>query len=205
MSEDLEQDPFATFHGNWVKRNQENLDRVLDENMFIHCLQEQWADSEDIEYIIGLGERRNPKKIAATAVEIFQHYLEMGFIPPPEILLTISDMFKTYFASDGALSLEDVFFGKVKRGVGNYAARKDSDRLYRDFNFFLSFKKFSFADQSMTKKAELFFLDREKDRERLFAIVNVTYKQSELPDIDNFLRQYRRWKKRKSLERKRDS
>ena len=38
-------------------------------------------------------------------------------------MLALNDCFKTYYNLGGVLSLEDVFFGKVRKSVGNKAAR----------------------------------------------------------------------------------
>jgi hypothetical protein len=56
------------------------------------------------------------------------HYVEMGFYPPPELLLTLYDCWQTYEAASGHLPLEQAFFGPAKKGVGNYAGRR-SGRL----------------------------------------------------------------------------
>jgi hypothetical protein len=50
--------------------------------------------------------------------------LEFGIYPQPEVLLQIADTYKEYIHRKGSVSLEDIFFGKPVKGVGNYAARK---------------------------------------------------------------------------------
>ena len=44
----------------------------------------------------------------------FFDYVEGGLYPPPELLFTILDVWKTYRESAGKLSLEEAFFGKPK-------------------------------------------------------------------------------------------
>jgi len=177
-------DSLFTSHKNWIEETDKFLDLILNEEMFIHCLQEQWEGNEDI---IKMEDRRNPKTVASTAVEVFDYYLEVGFIPPPEILLTIASLFRTYFSYGGAVSLEDVFFGEPKRGVGNYAARKkDKLNIYSRFNFFLSYPVNKNTGESMVGQAELFFNEEKEWHEK----VGLSYEQ---PDMDTFLRQYRRW------------
>ena len=189
-------DPLLTSHKNWIEETNKNLDLILDEEMFIHCLQEQWEGNEDI---IKMEDRRNPRKVANTAVEVFEYYLEVGFIPPPEILLTIAGLFRTYFSYGGTVSLEDVFFGEPKRGVGNYAARKkDKLNIYSRFNFFLSCPVNRNTGRSMVEQAELFFNEEIEWHEK----VDLPYEQ---PDMDTFQRQYRRWVNRQVSKKEEDN
>ena len=51
------------------------------------------------------------------------YYVDMGFYPPPEVLLALMDAFDVYNASEGVISLEEVFFGPTKRKAGTYAKR----------------------------------------------------------------------------------
>lgn len=53
-------------------------------------------------------------------------YVEMGFYPPPELLLALSDAWHRYRQASGAYGLEDAFFGKSKKGAGNYSKRARS-------------------------------------------------------------------------------
>ncbi len=189
-------DDLDTTHKNWVKKTNDNLDLILDESMFINCLRFQWIDNEDI---TSIEERRDPKKIAPTAVEVFSYYLELGIIPPPEILLTIHSMFSTYFTHRGALSLDDIFFGKPKRGVGNYAAQS-AHRLgpYAQFHSHMSMPKAKSSGKSMEEHASDFFIEQSEWHQKL----GLDYSS---PDVDTFLRQYRRWRKRKSDEKSADT
>ena len=50
-------------------------------------------------------------------------YLELGYYPPPELLMLLHERFDVYMAGKGEVSLEEVFFGPPHRKAGNYAAR----------------------------------------------------------------------------------
>lgn len=80
-----------------------------------------------------LVDRKN--RNAETPLKEFLYCIDMGFYPPPEVLLAIVDIFEHYLRSEGNLSLEDVFFGKTEKGIGNYAARKSRN----DVLFYLGF------------------------------------------------------------------
>lgn len=54
--------------------------------------------------------------------ELFS-YVEAGFYPPPELLLTLLDVWRDYRAADGDMELENAFLGPPVPKAGNYAAR----------------------------------------------------------------------------------
>ena len=63
------------------------------------------------------------RHVAHTPFEALFFYVEMGFYPPPELLLALRDMWGQYLNGGGDLSLEQVFLGpSVKKG-GNHAKR----------------------------------------------------------------------------------
>jgi hypothetical protein len=52
-----------------------------------------------------------------------RHYVEIGIPTPPELLNVIARVYGDYYSAHGDLELEEAFFGKRKRGVGNYSAQ----------------------------------------------------------------------------------
>jgi len=127
-----------------------------------------------------------------TPLLLFCLYLSLGFFPPPEVLLAISICFEKYLEAGGDLSLDEVFFGKPHkkrtsfaayhaRNLGTYAMFHDlyaggSNLTSRDL-----------AGLSLAKRAEKYFDHMWGDSEWVDFI-----------DIETFLRNYRRWKKRRS-------
>lgn len=69
---------------------------------------------------------KNLSTIASTPIETLSYMLEMGFYPPPELLMAIIDCFDVYMASRGKITLEESFFGRPKKSAGNYAKRRSS-------------------------------------------------------------------------------
>lgn len=66
------------------------------------------------------------RRVSANPLSAFFYFVGMGFYPPPELMLTLHDCWKTYTTGDGAISMEEAFIGKPKRGAGNYASRSNS-------------------------------------------------------------------------------
>tara|TARA_B100001059_G_scaffold233135_1_gene272543 strand:- start:979 stop:1464 length:486 start_codon:yes stop_codon:yes gene_type:complete len=71
-----------------------------------------WDNSED----------RAP--IAEHPLAALAYCLEAGVYPPPSVLIQIAETYKGYIHKQGEISLEDAFFGKPVKGIGNYAAKK---------------------------------------------------------------------------------
>lgn len=66
----------------------------------------------------------------SSALSEFLSAVELGMYPRPEVMLALSDCFQFYYDSAGKVDLEQVFFGKLKRGVGNEAAKIRSNDKY---------------------------------------------------------------------------
>lgn len=101
-------------------------ERLKDSEDFpvLNCLESTWR-LLDKSYD-GIVKREDDGTTADTPLAALFYYVEMGFYPPPEILLALSEAFDHYRAAAGSLSLEEVFLGRPKRKGGNYARRKNS-------------------------------------------------------------------------------
>lgn len=55
--------------------------------------------------------------------EALDHYLEYSCPTPPELLMTLRDIYGIYKSARGNLELEELFFGVRLPRIGNYAAR----------------------------------------------------------------------------------
>jgi hypothetical protein len=66
------------------------------------------------------------QQIGSTPLDVFFYFVEMGFYPPPELLLVLSDCWEIYKAGGGKISMEEAFIGPAQRGAGNHARRKNS-------------------------------------------------------------------------------
>lgn len=54
----------------------------------------------------------------------FRDRLSKGLIPTIESMWVISECFGKYLDAEGTLELEEVFFGKPKKSLGNFSARR---------------------------------------------------------------------------------
>lgn len=110
----------------------------------------------------------------------FMYMVDMGFYPPPEVLLSLLDCFKYYFDAKGGLPLEHIFFGKPEKGIGNHSAQKARKEH-------LTFLHFSIA------------IDTENKSQYQIAEYVIDHLKLK-DDPESLLRQYRRFKKRYNLQ-----
>ena len=143
-------------------------------------------------------DRASDEKLAKSPLEAFRYYMDVGIYPPPELLVWLSDAFNHYFMSngDGEVPLDEVFFGKPKPKVGNGAKQEQKDSYFSSFAMQVSMENMSAKHQnrkpiSLEKLATLHF----KNKGILIGLIeSEDINENEIPDIDNFLRGYRRWK-----------
>lgn len=61
-----------------------------------------------------------------TPLDALRYIIGMSCYPPPELLLAITDCLDTYMADQGRMTLEEAFFGRVRKSAGNHAKRSKS-------------------------------------------------------------------------------
>lgn len=86
-------------------------------------------------------------------------FVEMGFYPPPEYMLTLLDCFEAYKAGDD--DLEKIFFGRSRQRAGTYAARKRKG--LRDLQIKMEFSSLLREGMSRTDAAEKIVYDLSLD------------------------------------------
>lgn len=167
-------------------RNQQRGDGSYDEDSGLTLLQRRWEAG------IGRDEQMCYEIVASceTPVQALFQCLEYGLIPPPEILMVLDEMFRSYDLFFGELTLEEVFFGKPVKGQGTYAARRYTGRR-RKFSY-VNFTNWMKKNTDVVSK-----LSVPKLAERYLTDPNVLKSQPSLEkvEVDSFVRQYRRWKK----------
>ena len=136
--------------------------------------------------------RNEDERFASSPLRAFLCYVDMGFYPPPEVMLSICHCFQHYMDRGGEIELEDVFFNERKKGVGNYSARVGADRLY-EYIWFLELTEY--MPHLRTKNRPLKTITQLVDK----AFLHLGIDENQHP-MDNFLRSYRRWKKRYNLK-----
>ncbi len=71
----------------------------------------------------GIISRENLPSVSDNIMGILLFHIELGFYPPPEIILTLKDMHDEYINGNGKLTLEEVFYGSPQKKAGNFSAR----------------------------------------------------------------------------------
>lgn len=118
-------------------------------------LNEAWKELEPLYQhegrpLIGRGPDAPPVSDAPLSALFF--FIEMGFYPPPELLLTLADCWSVYESSRGAVSLEEAFLGRPRKGAGNYARQKYSSLRQHCLEF--EFQQLLNEGKSRTEAAE---------------------------------------------------
>jgi hypothetical protein len=145
---------------------------------------------------------RDSYKDRSPPLDYFLYCLDSGIYPPPEVLTLLAKAFNTYFFSQGKVSLEEVFFGEVKKRVGNYSARRSREAVYYRFYFFCKSQR-KFDDHKGRPKRSLSNLYKDHlsnnngwiQRSPDYSPRVITEKDIESEEA--FLRGYRRWKNEK--------
>ena len=125
-----------------LKRREEleNSDGIM-----LNVIEQEWVSiNRDDEF----NKRDNLENISDNPLGILDYFMEMCTYPPPELLIVICDMYKKYIHSHGSISLDEVFFGPPKKGIGNYAAQKAkcNNQIFRTFHGLKNKKEFSFLN-----------------------------------------------------------
>ena len=71
----------------------------------------------------------------------FDYYVDLGFYPPPEIMMIIADAFRLYFSASGSISLDEVFFGERHKKTNSLAYKKHKKFKYQFFHFYVNRSK----------------------------------------------------------------
>lgn len=75
------------------------------------------------QHYAGIVDREQLEEWGDHPISALFNLVDDGLFPPPELLLTMTEMFTAYMAGRGKLSLEEAFFGPTKRKAGNFAQR----------------------------------------------------------------------------------
>ncbi len=82
-------------------------------------------------------ERDDLRNIADNPLASISYLIQSGYYPPPEILLVLMDCYSEYIDAKGTMTLEEAFFEKPKKKLGNKAARFHKEMPMIDFKFHL--------------------------------------------------------------------
>ena len=118
---------------------------------------------------------------------VFLYMVDMGFYPPPEILITVADCFQNYLDHNGCIELEEAFFPPTGKRVRNYAHQKAKGSLYLHFHMTAAMEK---------RKEEVQKISPKKNLEAIADEFLGKFGIQDAIDVDTFLRNYRRWRKK---------
>lgn len=161
---------------------------VLEDFPVMKGLEEAWRVLE--KHYEGVINRE--RQVAEDPISALKFYLEMGFYPPPEILLLLLDALQMYFGSKGEFSLDEILFGEKYKKTSSQSYKKHKEYRYKFFEMSLKLSP-------LTEKAEL--EGKSVEARMLKILENTPPATLEYfgfdPDIeiDTFMRGYRRWKK----------
>lgn len=136
--------------------------------------------------IHGEDDRTTLREWGDNPIDAFLGLIKMGAYPPPELLRLISESFEYYFAGQGKVTLEHVFFGREVPKSGNESGRRKNTNLYRNFSRALYFNKRKENQLSQVELAEKLI---KQWKEYNFVDENFS------TDPESFLVNWRRWKK----------
>ena len=103
--------------------------------------------------------------------------LEFGMYPPPEVLISISETYERYMARKGEIDLEEAFFGKPKKGRGNFSSRSNRESDVHTLQLFLSLNDVT-DKKSQYEVASEYLANKKSDE-----------------DPEHLLRKFRRYRK----------
>ena len=126
-----------TDHSNWKDKLDEErkfFETSIKKDLLAGYLEEQYLISQEkagsLKYRDDIKKYRNP-------LEALYESFDWCFYPPPELIAVINQMYQTYLNLEGKVSLDEIFFGASKKGIGNYSAQKKQidleEYMYLDF------------------------------------------------------------------------
>ena len=151
-------------------------------------LEEAWKFLESQYEVV---DRNDPP--SQSPLEDFTYYIEGGFYPPPEVLLSVNQAIQTYFTLSGDISLDEAFFGQKHNKWKSSAYLKTA--TFRYFMFHKLFVQFSKPDDSLEDIAEAYLADE------LFGGTTPSEAFGHAEDVESFLRGYRRWKEKRKEDK----
>ncbi len=119
----------------------------------------------------------------------FDYYLDLGFYPPPEIMMVLGDALRFYFAGAGQFSLDEVLFGEKHKKTSSLAYKEHKKFKYQFFDTHVNFSRQKEGSSNPSLEAVML-----KVLEQTNPLTMAMLGFDPEVDIDTFLRGYRRWK-----------
>ena len=159
---------------------------VHDEYPVYAGLEHSWR-SLDSSYYDVINREDHP---AGDPLSSFSYNVNIGFYPPPEIMLIFGIAIERYFDSNGNISLDEAFFGEKHQKTKSLAYKKHKKRKYMFFDFYVRNKQAKNKDSKLSLEEHVSNLLEDTHP---FTLIASGFSPD--VDVDTFLRGYRRWKK----------
>jgi hypothetical protein len=153
----------------------------VEDRLMLGGLEETWID------LISEGDNDWSEKYRGTEEDVltaFQYYLDLGLYPTPEILSAMSEVVSYYLKMDGAISMDEAFFGFKHNKRTSYATKPMSavyTSFYRDIQIDISSR---YDDQATLEEKALIFMEQSEIHRRKLKDM----------DLDTFLKGFRRFR-----------
>ena len=184
QNQDNSSDPFSSNEKVNAYREKLKASYVHDDYPVMSGLEHAWRLLEKDYEVINRKDHPSNNPISS-----FDYYLDLGFYPPPEIMMVLGDALRLYFAGAGQFSLDEVLFGDKHKKTTSFAYKNHKKFRYQFFDTHvkLSIRKEGGSNQSL----ETVML---KALEETNPVTMSMLGFDPDVDIDTFLRGYRRWK-----------
>jgi hypothetical protein len=182
ISDALSGEDFITNKKVDVIRNALEKAYVADDYPVLNGLEESWKILEDDYQVIDRSDHPSSNPLSS-----FIYYVDLGFYPPPEIMLALCVCFERYIEAEGDLSLDEAFFGHKHKKRKSHAYREG--KLYK---YFLFHKLWA---SGMRRRVDGDLNSLEKLAEDYLGSLFANKDWEDDMDVDSFLRGYRRWVK----------
>ncbi|TMO76588.1 hypothetical protein CWC17_03625 [Pseudoalteromonas sp. S3785] len=93
------------------------------------------------------------------------YFMEFGIYPPPELLLKISEIYEVYMLQAGKVDLEESFYGKPIKGIGNFSGREAKKQDVKLLEMTLSMEAISKKKRSQYEVAEEYLRAKGSDED----------------------------------------
>ncbi|MEH6580121.1 MAG: hypothetical protein V7731_23960 [Amphritea sp.] len=160
-------------------------------------LVQQWTDGFQSHPLKGFFDPEGVELDYETPLEAYRGCLAIGIIPPPKVQLGLELCFDTYTIKRGTVEYEELFHGERKSKVGNHSAQIYTDSVYSAFHEEIEMYDCAarLAAAQVEDGEELTLTSKVIAPAQASVAKSFLDKNPEIwPDVDSFLRGYRRWR-----------
>lgn len=102
-----------------VRSNRESL-KKREGYPCLESIEETWEAIVNAQHV---DDRDQLERTAESPLAAFSYYVDLGFYPPPELMLALNDAWFEYVCAGGKKTLEECFLIRPKKKVGNTASQ----------------------------------------------------------------------------------